>query len=77
MIQITFLLLCFFSQDVTVISVMTLNLSRSGESKSFLCAGICFLLWHFFNFLNCYTILTTLTERLWQRIYLALRTLFF
>ncbi len=45
--QVTFTLVSLFGQDVTVISVLTLDLSCAGERKTLLCSGICFHLWHF------------------------------
>ena len=48
MYQISLLLLCFLSQDVTVVSVMSLNLTCSGEAETLLCSGICLYFWHFF-----------------------------
>ena len=48
MIEVSLLLLGLLSQNVTVVSVMTLNLTSTGECESLLCAGICFLLWHFY-----------------------------
>ena len=46
--KISLLLLGLLSQDVTVISVVTLNLSCSGEGKTLLCTGVGFLFWHCF-----------------------------
>ena len=46
--QVAFLLLCFLSQNVTVVSVMSFDLTGSGETESLLCAGICLYFWHFF-----------------------------
>jgi hypothetical protein len=47
-LQIALLLLTFLGQDVAVISVMTLDLTRSGEHESLLCCGISLYFWHFF-----------------------------
>jgi hypothetical protein len=51
-LQITLLLLGFLRQDVAVVSVMSLNLTRTGESKSLLSTGVCLYFWHFFELLN-------------------------
>ena len=67
--QVAFLLLCFLSQNVTVVSVMSFDLTGSGETESLLCAGICLYFWHFFV---CFKLLFIVR---WQRIYRALRTL--
>ena len=53
-LQVAFLLLTFLGQDVAVISVMTLDLTRSGEHESLLCCGISLYFWHFLFCLNCY-----------------------
>src|SRR5574344_1065429 len=50
MIKITFLFLCLLRQNVTVESVMTFNLSSSGECESLLCTRVCLYFWHFFMF---------------------------
>ena len=47
-LQIALLLLGLLRQDVAVVSVMSLNLTCSGEGKSFLCTGVCLYFWHFF-----------------------------
>ena len=47
-LQITLLLLGLLCQDVAVISVVTLNLTRSGEHKTLLGAGVSLYFWHFF-----------------------------
>ena len=47
LLQVALLFLTFLSQDVTVISVVTLNLTRSGEHKTLLCSGISLYFWHF------------------------------
>ena len=46
--EVSLLLLCLLSQDVTVISVMTLDLTCTGETESLLCAGISLYFWHFY-----------------------------
>jgi hypothetical protein len=46
--QVSLLLLCFLSQNVTVVSVMTLDLTGSGKAESLLCTGVCLNFWHFF-----------------------------
>ncbi len=63
MYQITLLLLGFLCQDVAVVSVMSLDLTCTGETKSLLCTGICLLFWHFFINLKLLLLI------LWQRIY--------
>ena len=45
--EIALLFLSLFGQDVTVISVLALDLTCAGESKAFLCSGISFHFWHF------------------------------
>ena len=54
--QITFLFLCFLSQDVTVVSMMSLDLTCTGETESLLRTGIRFYFWHCFLLFNCYYI---------------------
>lgn len=51
--QIPFLLFCFFSQNMTVISVFPLDLSRACERKPLFGTGIGFHLGHI-NLLNKY-----------------------
>ena len=46
--QISLLLLCLLSQNVTVISVMTLDLTCTGKAESLLCTGVSLYFWHFF-----------------------------
>ena len=48
-LQVTLLLLFLFCQDVTVISVVTLDLTRSGELETLLSTGIRLYFWHFFE----------------------------
>ena len=50
MVEVSLLLLCLLSQNVTVVSVMTLDLTRTGECESLLCTGVCLYFWHFFKF---------------------------
>ena len=45
--EVAFLFRRLFGQDVTVISVLTLDLTCAGESKTFLCSGVCFHFRHF------------------------------
>lgn len=45
--EIAFLFLGFLSQDVVVISVLTLDLSCAGEGETLLRSGICFHFRHF------------------------------
>lgn len=47
MVEVALLLLGFLCQDVTVVSVMSFDLTRSGESETLLCAGISLYFWHF------------------------------
>lgn len=61
--EVSLLLLGLLSQDVTVVSVMSLDLTRSGERETLLSTGVCLLLWHFCLFLFVIYLL------LWQRIY--------
>jgi hypothetical protein len=46
--QITFLLLSLLCQNVAVVSVMSLDLTCSGETESLLGTGVCLYFWHFF-----------------------------
>ena len=46
--QVTFLFLCLLSQNVTVVSVMSFNLTCSSETESLLRTGVSFNFWHFF-----------------------------
>ena len=45
--KISFLLFSLLSQDVTVISMFSLNFTRSGKSESFFGTGVSFNFWHF------------------------------
>ena len=46
--QITFLFLRLLRENVTVVSVMSLDLTSSGETESLLGTGVCLYFWHFF-----------------------------
>ena len=48
--EVSLLLLCFLSQNVTVVSMMSLDLTCSGEAETLLSTGVCLYFWHFFNF---------------------------
>ena len=47
MVKISLLLLGLLGEDVAVVSVMSLDLTRSGQRESLLGAGICLNFWHF------------------------------
>ena len=47
-VEVTLLLLSLLSQNVTVVSVMSFNLTSTSESKSFFSTGICLNFWHCF-----------------------------
>ena len=49
MVEVTLLLLSLLSQNVTVVSVMSFNLTCSGELESLLCTRVCLNFWHFLN----------------------------
>ena len=49
--QITFLLLCLLGQNVTRLSMMSFDLTSSGETESLLGTGVSFNFWHFFIYL--------------------------
>ena len=49
--QVSLLLLCLLSQNVTVVSVMTLDFTCSGEAETLLGSGVCLYFWHCFLFL--------------------------
>ncbi len=51
--KVTFLFLCFLSQNVTFVSVFTLYFTCSGKSESFFGTGISFYLWHFSLLFRC------------------------
>ena len=44
--EVTLLFFSLFGQDVTVISVLTLNLTCAGEGETLLRSGISFHFWH-------------------------------
>ena len=46
--QITFLFLCLLCQNVAVVSMMSFDLTSTGEAESLLRTGIRFYFWHFF-----------------------------
>ncbi len=50
-LEVTLLLLGLLGENVAVVSVMSLNLTRTGECESLLCTGVCLYFWHCFNFL--------------------------
>ena len=52
MVKVALLLLGLLGQDVTVISVVTLNLTGSGERKTLLCTRISLYFSHLVNW-NC------------------------
>ena len=45
--QVTFTLLALLSQDVTLVSMSSFNLSGAGKGEPFLGSGIRFNFWHF------------------------------
>lgn len=47
MVEVALLLLRLLRENVTVVSVASFNLTRSGEHKTLLCAGISLNFWHF------------------------------
>ena len=49
--QITFLLLGLLGENVAVVSMMSLDLTSSGETESLLGTGVSFYFWHFFIYL--------------------------
>ena len=53
MVKVALLLLGLLGQDVTVISVVTLNLTGSGERKTLLCTRISLYFWHFLLLFYC------------------------
>ena len=46
-VQVALLLLGLLRQNVTVVSVTSFDLTRSGEHETLLCAGISLYFWHF------------------------------
>ena len=49
-VEISLLLLCLLCQDVTVVSVLTLDFSGTSKSETLLSSGLGFNFWHFFVF---------------------------
>ena len=52
--EVSLLLLCFLSQNVTVVSMISFYFSCSGKRESLFCTGVSLNFWHFFVCLNCY-----------------------
>jgi len=52
--QVALLLLGLLGQNVAVVSVVSLDLTCSGERESLLGSGVCLYFWHVFNFLIGY-----------------------
>ena len=50
--QVAFLFLGLLRQNVTLVSVFTLNFTGSGKSESFFSTGISLYFWHFLLFLK-------------------------
>ena len=48
-VEITLLGRLLFGQDVTVVSVLSLDLAGAGERKAFFGSGLCFHLRHYFT----------------------------
>ena len=46
-VEVALLLLGLLRQNVTVVSVTSFDLTRSGEHETLLCAGISLYFWHF------------------------------
>lgn len=55
--QVSFLLFCFLSEDVTFESVLSFDLPTTSYRESLLGTGFCLHFWHFLASLNYYTIL--------------------
>ena len=53
MLKVAFLLFGLLGQDVTVVSVTSFDLTRSGEREMLLGAGISLYFWHFLLFVCC------------------------
>ena len=49
--QVAFLLFSLLRQNVTLVSVLTLDFTGSGKRKTLFCTGVRFYLWHFV--INC------------------------
>ncbi len=54
LVEVTFTLLCLLGQNVAVVSVFTLDFTRSGKSESFFRTGVRLDFWHVFNCLIGY-----------------------
>ena len=52
MYQVSLLLLGLLSQNVTVVSVMTLDFTCSGDAETLLGSGVCLYFWHCFLYLS-------------------------
>ncbi len=52
--QVTLLFLCLLCENVTVVSMMSFNLTSAGEAEALLCSGICLYFWHCFELFKCY-----------------------
>jgi len=50
-VEVALLLLRLLRENVTVVSVASFDLTRSGEHETLLCAGISLYFWHFLLFL--------------------------
>ena len=46
-VEVAFLLFGLLGQNVTVVSMTSFDLTRSGEHETLLCAGISLYFWHF------------------------------
>ena len=51
MSQVAFLLFSLLRQNVTFVSVLTLDFTGSGKRETLFCTGVRFYLWHFV--INC------------------------
>ena len=47
--QVAFLLFSLLRQNVTLVSVLTLDFTGSGKRETLFCTGVRFYLWHFKN----------------------------
>lgn len=52
-VEVALLLFGLLGQDVTVVSVTSFDLTRSGERETLLGAGISLYFWHFLLFVCC------------------------
>ena len=68
-VKISLLLLSLLSQDVTVISMLTLNFSCSSKRETLFCSGFSFNFWHFF--------IVLIINNVWQRIYQGVTHFFY